>query len=116
MTQHGKTYRRLIGSRRWRELRAEKLRANPLCEQHLKEGKIVAASVVHHIVEVESGRDDAECERLAYSWSNLQSLCRECHATIHQERGFHTSEAHKKRANDRLRQWIGRQRKTDGKE
>lgn len=116
MTRHGRTYQKLIGSRRWRELRAAKLQANPLCEQHLKEGKIVAASVVHHIVEVESGRDDAECERLAFAWSNLQSLCRECHAKIHQDRGFHTKGNHIKRANDRLRQWIERQRRTGKQE
>ena len=62
--QHSTLYQQLINSRKWRQLRAEKLAANPLCERHLKEGKVVAASVVHHIVEVESGHNEAECRAL----------------------------------------------------
>lgn len=110
MTKHSKTYQRLMNSNRWRELRAAKLAANPLCERHQKEGKVVAASVVHHIVEVETGTTDAECARLAYSWSNLQSLCRECHAEVHKDAGYHTRRVHEERANERLQQWIARQR------
>ena len=67
--QHSTLYQQLINSRKWRQLRAEKLAANPLCERHLKEGKVVAASVVHHIVEVESSHtrkahQDREQQRL----------------------------------------------------
>lgn len=105
----------LMRAREWRTLRARKLAANPLCEEHLKRGKYVAASVVHHIVEVESGHSEAECRRLAYSWSNLESLCRECHAEIHKAARSHSREAHKKREADRLEQWKSRwNRETDG--
>lgn len=110
--QHGVLYQQLINSRKWRQLRAEKLAANPLCERHLKEGKVVAASVVHHIVEVESGHNEAECRALAYSWANLQSLCRECHAAIHRDRGSHTRKAHQEREQQRLEQWKDRLTKT----
>lgn len=102
---HGKLYKQLMSSREWRQLRAAKLQANPLCERHLKEGKVVAASVVHHIVEVESGQTEAQCRALAYSWGNLQSLCRECHAEIHKAERSHTREAHRQREQDRLEQW-----------
>lgn len=102
---HGKLYKQLMNSREWRRLRAAKLEANPLCERHLKDGKIVAASVVHHVVEVESGHSESECRALAYSWANLQSLCRECHAEIHKASGYHTGKAHQQREQDRLEQW-----------
>lgn len=102
---HSDLYTKLINSRRWRELRARKLEANPLCERHLKEGKVVAASVVHHIVEVESGHSEQECMALAYSWANLQSLCRECHAEIHKASRYHSKDAHQQREHDRLEQW-----------
>lgn len=102
---HGKLYKQLMNSREWKALRLKKLEANPLCERHLKEGKIVAASVVHHIVEVESGHTESECRALAYSWANLQSLCRECHKAIHIDRGTWKPEKHKEREQQRLDQW-----------
>lgn len=102
---HGKLYKQLMGCRRWRELRARKLEADPLCEIHLAQGKWVAASVVHHVVEVESGHTEAECQQLAYSWTNLQSLCRECHKVVHVARGTWGRGNHRQREADRLEQW-----------
>ncbi len=110
---HGKLYKQLMGSREWRRLRARKLAANPLCERHQAMGKVVAASVVHHIVEVESGASEAECRRLAYSWSNLQSLCRECHKEIHMQRGTWGRGNHHEREQERLGQWASRLRRPD---
>ena len=46
MTHHSKLYQRLMNSREWRETRTSKLQRNPLCEEHYKVGKYVAASVV----------------------------------------------------------------------
>ena len=103
---HGKLYNKLINCKRWRELRTRKLYANPLCELHKKNGKIVAASVVHHIIEVESGVTEDDCIRLAYSWNNLQSLCKDCHSQIHQERKSHSKQVHTEREKSRLQQWI----------
>ena len=110
MTRHSKLYQHLMNSKRWKELRLKKLQANPLCERHLKEGKVVAATCVHHIVEVESGRTPGQCETLCYSWTNLMSLCRECHAEIHREAGSHTKDNHQTREQQRLDQWIARLR------
>lgn len=105
---HGKLYIKLMNSKEWRSLRARKLAANPLCERHLRQGKVVAASVVHHIIEVESGHTEVECRTLAFSWQNLQSLCRECHAEIHKAARSHSLEAHRQRESDRLEQWKSR--------
>jgi hypothetical protein len=108
MSHHSPIYIKLINSRRWRELRAQKLQANPMCERHLAHGKWVAATCVHHIVEVETGHNDQECEALCFAWSNLQSLCRECHATIHRDAGYHTKAVHQQREQSRLSQWAQR--------
>lgn len=108
MTHHSKLYQRLMNSREWRETRTRKLQRNPLCEEHYKDGRIVAASVVHHIVEVESGQTEDECRRLCFDINNLESLCRECHAEIHKTRGYHTAAAHQRRESERLRQWADR--------
>lgn len=58
----------------WRKCRAKKLRANPLCERCEAEGRLRDASQVHHKVDL------AEAPELAYTLSNLESLCQECHS------------------------------------
>lgn len=97
-----------MNSKRWKELRTRKLYANPLCELHKRNGKVVAASVVHHLTEVESGRTEEECERLAFAWNNLQSLCRECHNEIHAQKKSHSRQSHHDREQSRLQQWISK--------
>ena len=103
-----KTYIRIMNSKAWRETRAAKLHANPLCERCKAEGYITSAHCVHHIIPIESGRTDDECMELATRWSNLMALCDRCHAEIHTKEGYHTKEAHQQRNMDRLRQWIER--------
>ncbi|MHC4464526.1 MAG: HNH endonuclease [Planctomycetota bacterium] len=58
---------------RWRKLRARKLKKDPLCEMHLEAGRVVAATMVDHIVPHE-GR-----EELMLDEENLQSMCTSCH-------------------------------------
>lgn len=60
-------------TRRWQALRDLKIRTNPICEHCLDDDLTVPARVVDHIKEV---RDHPE---LAYTYSNLQSLCHSCH-------------------------------------
>lgn len=108
MMKHNKLYTQLLNAKEWRELRAAKLAANPLCERCLKEGYYTAASCIHHITPVETGRTDEECRQLAYSWSNLQALCHRCHAEIHKEERSHSRVQHQQRAKERLQQWIER--------
>lgn len=58
----------------WQRLRKMYLRANPLCVDCLKEGRVTAAIDVHHIVaKVNGGTND---------WNNLQSLCHSHHSKI----------------------------------
>jgi 5-methylcytosine-specific restriction enzyme A len=61
-------HRRSARGRRWTELRAAKLRANPFCAWP---GCRRVASTVDHITPL------AEDPTRQYDWANLQSLCRQ---------------------------------------
>jgi len=71
----------------WRKLRHAFLQKYPLCDICKKNDLIVAANVVHHIVDVVNDPS----RRL--DWDNLQSLCKQCHDKItakstHEKRGI----------------------------
>jgi len=57
----------------WLRLRAEQLRAEPLCRYCTEMGLTVAADTVDHIKPHRGDRD------LAFDSDNLQSLCAACH-------------------------------------
>jgi len=64
----------------WRELRAAKLRADPLCVECYAQGIVTPATHVDH----RDGDDGND------AWDNLQSLCAPCHSrkTATQDGGF----------------------------
>ncbi|CEF48308.1 unnamed protein product [uncultured bacterium] len=64
----------------WRRLRRLKLLGSPLCELCQARGILVAATVVHHRLEL---RDHPG---LAFDLENLQSLCPACHTTLHKSK------------------------------
>ena len=103
-----KRYQKLLNSKRWKELRAWKLRQTEgYCEICYREGwrGIDALAVdIHHIVPVESVIDQGEAAmaRVCFNPANLMALCVRHHVEIHQQAGSHTKEAvnerkHKKR-------------------
>ena len=61
---------------KWRRDRKMYLADNPLCVECLKIGKLVTATVVHHIKEIKNGGE-------IFDQENLMSLCRECHERLH---------------------------------
>jgi 5-methylcytosine-specific restriction protein A len=66
-------------NRAWKRIRDAYVAAHPLCEECLKQGRVVPVDQVHHIVPLrEGGTND---------FSNLVSLCSACHARIHAKRG-----------------------------
>jgi len=65
---------RIRGSARWKAVRAEKRRRDPLCQMHEARGATVEASSVDHIKPL------ATHPELAFVMSNLMSLCEPCHA------------------------------------
>ena len=109
MSRHSQ-YQKMLNSKRWKVTRANYLRAHPLCELCLRNGKYVSAVDVHHIVPVESARTIREMESLCFNanGTNLMALCPDCHYKLHRHEGSHTRAAHKQREADRLQQWINK--------
>jgi len=64
--------------RRWRKVRAVKLRKNPLCERCLDEGRTKAADLVHH--------KDRNSKNNRHN--NLEALCISCHDIEHKHDRF----------------------------
>lgn len=98
-------YIKLINSVRWRKLRAEKLRANPICEVCEAKELSTPATEVHHIQEVESVPTERDMTKLMFNWFNLKSVCHACHVEIHTEAFSHSKEAiqaNNKRATERF--------------
>lgn len=76
----------IYNSRQWKKMRKAKIMMNPLCEECEKLNKITPARQVHHI---DSFMDYEGDERLAkaFDFSNLESLCNECHEKMHNKKG-----------------------------
>ena len=104
--RHGSLYTKLIQSKEWRELRAQVLREQPLCQWCKAKGYIVAARECHHLVEVESGKTEADVRRLMFSRSNVVTLCHECHTNYHKSQGYHSSQAVRARQEERHEAWV----------
>ena len=104
----------IYNSREWKDLRILKLRANPLCEQCIKDGEAVgipggyvrSATCVHHIVPIETAKTKDEMKRLAFDPHNLMALCQSCHARIHKEMGSNTAKIVRQRAEARQDRWA----------
>ena len=112
--QQAKDKATIYNSREWKELRRAKLRAQPLCEKCLADGKaagvaggwIRSAHCVHHITPIETAATMEEMRRLAFNPANLMSLCDECHHKIHEEmRSFDPSNVNA-RAEARQARWA----------
>ncbi|NFE93703.1 HNH endonuclease [Clostridium botulinum] len=70
----------IYNSPRWKKLRKVVLvKANGLCEECLKRGKVSYVEDVHHKVPI---RKDI---RKAYDINNLVCLCRKCHREAHKK-------------------------------
>lgn len=82
-----KIYNQLIHTTRWLRLRRDKLTRQPLCQRCADEGRVIAATEVHHIKPVEEAVGYAERVRRMYDVSNLRSLCHMCHVLTHTEMG-----------------------------
>ena len=69
-------------STKWKKLRQAKLMQQPLCEICLKNGVVTIADDVHHI---DSFLNYSGNQRLnkAFDFTNLMSVCKECHGKIH---------------------------------
>ena len=107
MSRHGTLYNRWIQSKEWRELRDQvKREQRGLCKWCLdRHGCVVPAEVVHHMIEVESGKTEAEQRRLMFSRSNCVGLCKKCHSDYHNDKGYHKSDVVTERQKTRHEAW-----------
>jgi 5-methylcytosine-specific restriction protein A len=78
-------FQEIYQDKRWKKLRAVKMRANPLCERCEIKNKVVPAVEVHHKIPFDWGRTSAEVDDLAFDYDNLQSVCDPCHDDAHEE-------------------------------
>ena len=112
--QQAKDKATIYNSREWKQLTILKKRANPLCEQCIKDGEAIgipggyvkSVECVHHIIPIETARTKEEMRRLAFDWNNLMSLCKSCHARIHKELGSNTAKIVRQRAEARQDRWA----------
>ncbi|MBL3917049.1 HNH endonuclease [Bacteroides thetaiotaomicron] len=98
-------YIKMINSVRWKQLRAEKLRNNPVCEVCEANDLSTLATEVHHKTPVESVPHELGMRQLMFDYNNLQSLCHACHSEIHRCAFSHSKEAiqaNNKRATERF--------------
>jgi len=55
-----------------------------LCEVCLSKGLIKPCEIVHHKIELNP--DNINDPNVTLNWNNLQAVCRDCHASIHDRR------------------------------
>lgn len=69
-------------SYKWKQVRAAYFKkAKGLCEICLSKGIIKQGEIVHHKIEMDS--ETINDPKLALGFDNLQLVCRDCHAEIH---------------------------------
>lgn len=74
---------KIYASTRWKKLSAFYRYQHPLCEDCLDNDKVKPAEDIHHLISFMSTDDPNQREFLAYSFSNLKALCKECHQLRH---------------------------------
>lgn len=65
--------------RSWKRIRNRYIKEHPFCEECFKDGKMVLAEEVHHILPVSRGGTNEV--------SNLMALCQSCHTKKHIQLG-----------------------------
>ncbi len=103
-----KDYVRLIHTAKWLQLRRLRLNDHPLCERCEEEGRVAAATEIHHVIPVENGLTRQEKERLMYDYFNLKALCHECHVKTHTEMGRCGKTQAQSRAKEHLKRFMDR--------
>jgi 5-methylcytosine-specific restriction protein A len=101
-------YNRLIQSTEWRRIRAVKLGQQPLCERCKESGRIELATEVHHKDPCEMATTDFELRQRMFEYSNLESLCHDCHVQRHIDLRSKSKKATKERNEKALGRFVER--------
>ena len=98
----------IYNSKEWHIVREAKLERDPLCERCKERGHLVSARCVHHIIPIETATNITQMKEIAFRFTNLMSLCYECHSEIHKALRSRSKEGHKKASEAALERWIKR--------
>lgn len=75
--------KQFYSSRAWKNCRKAYAKSvGGLCEICLADGLIVAGEIVHHKKHINP--NNVHDPEILLNWDNLQLVCRECHAKIHE--------------------------------
>lgn len=99
-------YQKLINTTKWLRLRRDILTKQSICQRCQAEGRLTAATEVHHVRPVEEAVTLAEKRQRMYDPTNLRALCHDCHVRTHTEAGRSGREATKKRNAEHVAQVI----------
>lgn len=82
---------KLYNSARWRQTRQIYLMEHPLCEKCLEEGVVNGEHLhVHHILSpFDPNISENEKWKRLLDYSNLKTLCEDCHGALHAEQQRH---------------------------
>ena len=84
--QHYNLWNKYYSTSTWQNLRTLKLGQQPYCECCYKyKGRVVPATCTHHCVPFATGSTDQEKWQLFTDYSNLMSLCDDCHKEVHRQ-------------------------------
>ena len=79
--------RKFYSSKAWQHTRAAYAKSKRnLCEVCLEKGLYKPCEIVHHKVELTP--DNIDNPDITLNWQNLQCVCRDCHAMIHDRRNL----------------------------
>lgn len=71
-------------SRAWKQTRDNyKQSVGGLCERCLAKGIVTPAEIVHHKIPLTA--ENISDLNISLGWNNLQALCRQCHAEVHED-------------------------------
>ena len=90
--------KKFYSSKAWQACRNEYAkRKGFLCENCLRHGIYRPGVIVHHMIEITP--DNIEHPEIVLNFDNLELLCRDCHAEVHEQSGGRWAEVNaKKRA------------------
>ena len=87
--QYHRRHELVYNDPRWRPLREQVMaRDGGLCQECLGRGILTPATQVHHRVSpFQRGLSQQDFDFYAWDLSNLEAICRDCHAAIHAMEG-----------------------------
>lgn len=92
--------KKFYSSKAWQTCRNEYARdRHYLCENCLRKGIYKVGEIVHHKIEIDPV--NINNPEITLNFNNLELLCRDCHAAMHEQSGGRWSEVNKRKRAER---------------